>query len=76
MSWDESCYKATCSACGHSGIEVTSSDDWGNSKTRWEGFDTVPASDYEYYRGRSEALVPVCKCGSKSILRGKAIPKG
>lgn len=75
MSWDESRYTATCSSCGHEGVEVSRSDDWGNSETRWEGFATVPASDYEYYRGRSEARVPECKCGSKSILRGKVLPK-
>lgn len=67
MSWDETRHKATCSQCGHDGVQINRSDDWGRSETSWEGFDTVPASDYEYHRGRSEALVPKCKCGSKSI---------
>ncbi len=75
MSWDESRYKATCSACGHEGIQVKRSDDWGRTEERWEGFDTTPANDYEYYRKRSDALVPVCKCGSKNIAVGQAMPR-
>ncbi len=70
MSWSDSSRKATCRDCGHEGVQVSSSDDFGRTEEHWQGFDTVPASDYEYYRGRSEARVPVCKCGSKNIIIG------
>ncbi len=73
MSWSDNSRKATCGSCGHEGVCIRSSDDWGRTEERWHGFDTVPASDYEYYRGRSEARVPVCKCGSKNIIIGSPI---
>jgi hypothetical protein len=75
MSWDENRYKAICRDCGHEGVRISLSDDWGKTEERWSGFETVPASDYEYHRGRSEARVPVCKCGSKSINIGQVIPQ-
>ncbi len=73
MSWDESRRKATCAQCGHQGVQIARSDDWGRSEDRWDGFDTVPANDYEYHRGRSQAHVPICKCGSRSIEIGPVI---
>lgn len=68
MSWDESKYKATCSDCGHEGVQVWRSDDWGRTEERWEGFNIVPANDYELYRKRSEATIPMCKCGSRNVV--------
>ena len=73
MSWDESRYKATCNACGHEGVQVRRSNELGVPDDRWEGFETVPANDYEYYRKRSEAHVPVCHCKSKDIVVGPLI---
>jgi len=75
MSWDENHYKATCRSCGHVGIKVVRSDELGNTENRWSGFDTVAASDYEHLRRRSESHVPICNCGSKSIVTGRAIPR-
>ncbi|EJM09775.1 hypothetical protein PMI21_05507 [Pseudomonas sp. GM18] len=68
MSWDERRYKATCSDCGHEGVQIWRSDEWGRTEERWEGFNTVPANDYELYRKRSEAIIPVCKCGSRNVV--------
>ncbi|WP_152973131.1 hypothetical protein [Pseudomonas asplenii] len=75
MSWDERRFKATCSDCGHEGVQVIRSDDWGRTEQSWEGFDTVSAEDYEHHRGRSEALVPICKCKCKNIIIGQVIPE-
>lgn len=74
MSWDENRYKATCHECGHEGMRISRSNDSGRTDEHWIGFETIPASDYEYHRGRSEARVPVCKCGSKNIIIGQVIP--
>ena len=68
MSWDESRHKATCRDCGHEGVYVSRTNDWGSTDDRWEGFDTVPENEYEYLRKRSEAQVPVCNCGSRNII--------
>lgn len=73
MSWDESRYIATCSACGHEGIQVSRSNDHGETVDWWEGFEAVPASEYEYHRKRSERYVPICKCKSQSIVIGPLI---
>jgi hypothetical protein len=70
MSWDENRYKATCGVCGHEGVQIRRSNDHGQSDDRWEGFDTVPANEYEYHRKRSEARVPVCNCKSQNIIVG------
>lgn len=70
MSSDEYRYKATCVDCGHEGVQVSRTDERGNTDDSWEGFDTVPASDYEFHRKRSDGPRPVCKCGSKNVVIG------
>lgn len=70
MSCSDSSRKAICRSCGHEGVYTSSSDERGRTEEHWQGFETVPASDYEYFRGRSEARIPVCKCGSKNIIIG------
>ncbi|MNP82360.1 hypothetical protein D3C76_1809700 [compost metagenome] len=68
MSWIETRYKATCTDCGHEGVQIWRSDDWGRTEERWEGFSTILANNYEFYRKRSEAMIPVCKCGSRNVI--------
>lgn len=73
MGWDESRHKATCGSCGHEGVQVRRSNDYGESDDRWEGFATVPAKECDYHRKRSGARVPVCNCKSQNIIVGPLI---
>ncbi|VVO78958.1 hypothetical protein PS870_01688 [Pseudomonas fluorescens] len=68
MSWDESRYRAICRDCGHEGVQVSRSDDWGRTEALWEGFNTTPANDYELHRKHSDEQAPICKCGSRNVI--------
>lgn len=68
MSWEHTKRAAKCSCCGRVGWRIDSSDDWGHSKTSWEGFKTAPQSDYIVSRKRvAPDGKPVCDCGSSQI---------
>lgn len=76
MSWEHTRFRAVCDGCGHEGVCISSSDDWGRTGTAWEGFDGKPPSDYAVARKRVGArdMQPVCpECGSTSITRKEAI---
>ena len=70
MSWDTYRYEAKCHSCGHMGVLIRSSDDWGRSDEAWEGFKEASVNDYEFLRKRSAPTNPICKCGSTDIRRG------
>lgn len=74
MSTDTNRFKAICISCKHEGVEIEVSDESGRTETRWEGFDTYPASDYEVQRIRCAPLKPVCACGGKDIRRAGLLP--
>ena len=73
MSWEHIKYKATCDGCGHEGVRIDSSDDWGGSKTAWEGFNNVAPDTTAVGRKRAGAgdMRPKCpNCGGTAISRG------
>ena len=73
MSWEHSKYKAKCVQCGHEGYCIRSSDDWGRSQTRWEGFTNEEPDTTAVGRKRLDRrdMSAVCKCGSKNIEVGE-----
>lgn len=75
MSWDHDTYKAKCRKCGYEGTCTVSSDDWGRSKTSWDGFQNVAPSATAVARMRVSAgdARPICACGSSDIERGALI---
>lgn len=73
MSWEHNHYTATCDACGHEGVCIKSSDDWGRSATRFEGFENVAPDSYAVGRKRvgADDMRPKCQnCGGASITIG------
>lgn len=72
MGWEHDRYEAVCENCGHRGVVVESSDDWGRFARRYEGFGNVEPSATAVGRRRSDArqLSPLCDCGSRSVARG------
>lgn len=72
MSWEYDRYTATCLGCGHIGVVIVGSDDWGRFSTDYEGFDTTPPSPTAVGRKRADARQSVarCRCGGSSIERG------
>ena len=74
MSWDYSRYEAHCEDCGKEGFRINGSDDWGNSSTTWEGFETQSPSDYEVVRKRiGPDELAKCFCGSSRVVVGKLV---
>lgn len=76
MSWEHNHHKATCDSCRHEGVCIMSSDDWGHSETRYEGFENVAPDSYSVGRKRvgPADMRPKCpKCGGTSITVGAFI---
>jgi hypothetical protein len=73
MSWEHERYHASCAACGHEGIVIESSDDWGRSARQYEGFDNIGADLTAVGRKRQDIRQnsAQCHCGSTSIIRGQ-----
>jgi len=67
MSWTHHRLEARCCACGATGYQIESDDDWGRFEVRWDGFDAQPADAYLVGRQRVDRARPVCKCGSTDI---------
>lgn len=72
MGWEHDRYEAICEQCGHRGYLIESSDDWGRSARRFEGFENVPPDSYAVGRKREDPRQnsPRCQCGSTQIARG------
>ncbi len=75
MAWEYSRYEAKCAKCGHVGVCVTGSDDWGRTSTTWEGFNTTKPHQYEVGRKRTSerSPEPICRCGSEDIVVGRPV---
>ena len=75
MGWDHDNYEATCAKCGRTGTMVVSSDDWGRSARRYEGFENVEPSNTAVGRARQDRreMNGRCVCGSTEITRGNLI---
>lgn len=75
MSWEYSKYEAVCESCGHEGVCIRGSDDWGRSSTSWEGFQNHPPNSTAVGRKRADSrdMEPVCSCGGTSIRIGAQI---
>ena len=75
MSWEYQRFEAKCEVCGHTGVCIQGDDDWGRTKTNWEGFDEEPPDPTAVGRKRASAgdNTPVCKCGSRKITIGQRI---
>lgn len=73
MSWDHYRYEAICKQCNHIGVCIKSSNDWNESKTTWEGFNTKSADPYLVGRMHIDEMTPVCHCGSTDIEVGKIL---
>jgi hypothetical protein len=75
MSWDYFKYKAVCKQCGREGVCISGSNDWGQTSTRWEGFEDHEPHPHSVAKKRASFrdMVPVCVCGSSQIDVGKKI---
>lgn len=75
MGWDHDHYQATCEECGRTGTVTISSDDWGRSARRYEGFENIEPSSTAVGRRRQDRreLDGRCVCGSTRIIRGDLI---
>jgi hypothetical protein len=75
MSWEHERYTAFCEQCGRTGFCTHSSDDWGRSATRWEGFENVPPHLMAIARKRADPgdMRPLCRCGSTRVVLGPYI---
>jgi len=75
MGWEHDRYEAICEGCGHRGVVVESSDDWGRFSRRYEGFENVQpdVNDVGRLRKDSRQSSPVCLCGSRSVVQGARI---
>lgn len=75
MSWEYSHYEAYCAVCGHAGVCIQGSDDWGRSSTGWEGFAVREPDPTAVGRMRADwrDLTPLCKCGSTQIVVGRCL---
>jgi len=70
MSWEHIRYRATCDGCGHEGVCIRSSDDWGRSETKFEDFIERAPSAYAVGRRRADAndMLPECpQCAGIAI---------
>ena len=78
MSWEYERYEAVCAVCGHAGVCVRGSDDWGRSSTTWVGFDSREPDPTEVGRKRTDRrdLVAICKCRSSRITVGAFLREG
>lgn len=75
MSWEYDRYSATCRNCGHVGVVVIGSDDWGRFSTSYEGFENSAPSGTAVGRKRSDARESVarCRCGGSDVERGERV---
>ena len=75
MSWEHEKYHAVCAACDHAGFVVESSDDWGRSARRYEGFENIDADPTAIGRKRDDSRQQAgrCRCGSTAITRGTRV---
>ena len=75
MGWEHDRYQATCAACGRTGTVIISSDDWGRSARRYEGFENVEPSSTAVGRLRQDRqeMNGRCPCGSNEITKGSLI---
>ncbi len=76
MSTEHNHYRASCNACGHEGVWVEHSDDWGRGGRTFEGFDMVPPDPQAVLRKRTGAqdMTARCpQCGGRDIQRGDFI---
>lgn len=75
MGWDRTRFEARCTACGHTGVCIKGSDDWGRTSTDWEGFINQPPAATAVARKRVDARdnLAVCECGSTSIEIGPCL---
>ena len=75
MSWEHTRYAARCEACGHVGVCIRSSDDWGRSATSWEGFASKEPDNTAVGRKRvgSRDMSPACACGDTRIVLGPVL---
>jgi hypothetical protein len=75
VSWDDTRYEATCQQCGRAGFVTRSSDDWGRSRTNYEGFENLPPDINDVARKRADAREsrPRCSCGSTSVIQGAQV---
>jgi hypothetical protein len=71
MSWEYSRYEAKCATCGHTGVCIQGSHDWGRTSTNWEGFRTEDPDPMEVGRKRASRrdLTPICPCGSRGVRK-------
>ncbi len=75
MSWEYTRRKITCEKCGHSGIQIDGSDDWGRTTVEWEGFARSQTPEYLVARKREGPERPRCVCGSTAVHLGEVIPE-
>lgn len=77
MSWEYERFEARCDDCGHVGVCVRGSDDWGRFSTSWEGFKNKSPDPTAVARKHVDARdsVPICKCGSTKISVGRLLGK-
>jgi hypothetical protein len=75
MGWEHDRYEATCGDCGKAGVVIISSDDWGRSARRFEGFENVEPATTAVGRVRQDRreMNGRCSCGSNSVVQGAAI---
>ena len=75
MSWEYFKYEVVCGECGKTGFRIDGSNDWGQSETRWEGFENLPPNWYEVGRKKvgADDMRPRCTCGSTKIIVGKLV---
>jgi len=76
MGWEYQRFEARCENCGHTGVCIQGDDDWGRTKTNWEGFDEKPPHSTAVIRKRAcpGDNVPVCKCGCSKVTVGRRLP--
>lgn len=75
MGWEHDRFTAISTDCGHEGVVIVSSDDWGRSAGRYEGFACIDAPVDATGRKRADAreASPQCRGGSCSVLRGERL---
>jgi hypothetical protein len=65
-------YEMLCLDCGHKGYCVESLNDWGGTTTWWHGFiNLVPNIEDIEDPDDSDAMEPLCICGSTRIVRAE-----
>lgn len=76
MSTEHDRYVATCQGCGHTGVWIERSDDWGHGCWSSEGFDAVPPAAQAVLRKRTSAYAMSAgcpNCGSSDVVKGAFI---